>query len=165
MAQVRESDTDTGEPMRRGVRGFSPAALRAARQRAGWDYGTLADASGVSASSIGGWERGTNEPSPRRLKLVADALGIAIADLVRPSTSRTLTAIRTALGLSVDAAAAAAGISRATLSRTESGSGEVTPRTIHALALAYALDEHDIEQAWRLTRNQRLQRIRAETAK
>ena len=161
MATDRGTDLPSEDAMRRGVRGFSPAALRAARQRAGWDRDALADASGVGASTIGGWERGTNEPTAARLHLVADALGIGVADLLRPSTRPTLAALRTGQGLPLEAAARAAGISAATLSRAENGRGDISPRTLTSLSRAYGLDESEIEEAWRLGRTDRLKPIGA----
>lgn len=56
--------------------------LRTRRIRIGWDQVKLAEAAGVSVSSVSAWERGVNMPTGQSLEALAAALGVHAAWLV-----------------------------------------------------------------------------------
>ena len=56
--------------------------LRTRRIRIGWDQVKLADAAGVSVSSVSAWERGINMPTGQSLEALASALGVHASWLV-----------------------------------------------------------------------------------
>jgi transcriptional regulator with XRE-family HTH domain len=146
--------------VQRGVSGFSPSALRNARRHAGWTVNELAVVSGVSSSVLSSWERGGHQPTITRLRQVAEALGVEIADLLGPSASRrsTLTDLRIASGLTLEDVAARAGIHHTTISRAETG-GAMSARTLAALAETYDATETEIERAWQRSRREVLRRL------
>ncbi len=149
------------ERVQRTVESFSPGALRTARRRRHWSHEDLADASGVSATTIGTWERGEARPTVTNLAAVAGALRLSVADLVRPSAGApTLTDYRVACGLTLAAAGASAGFSTATVSRAENAHGRLTDRVITALARTYKVTEQEIEAAWARSSRARLARLR-----
>ena len=55
--------------------GLTPAAIRVARERRGWYQQQLANAIGVSARTVGNWERGETV-TPRWTARPRDALGL-----------------------------------------------------------------------------------------
>lgn len=73
---------------------FSPSKLIAARQAKGWIpsglarvmWGSMISSEGKfvarNRDRISAWESGRNSPSPRYLRRLADALGVAPADLL-----------------------------------------------------------------------------------
>lgn len=65
-----------------------PVRLRTARARKGWVQQDLADEMGVSAGSIGNWEVGANEPTPRTLKKLSDVLGVSLDFLAEGISGR-----------------------------------------------------------------------------
>jgi transcriptional regulator with XRE-family HTH domain len=64
---------------------FSPRRLRAARCAAGLTPEHLAIATGRSFYTIAGWERGRVTPPTAVLPVIADVLGVQIADLFEDS--------------------------------------------------------------------------------
>lgn len=57
-------------------------AIKAAREAAGLSQAALAEMLEVSASTVAGWELGTHSPRFGRLKAIAKATGVSIAELV-----------------------------------------------------------------------------------
>jgi transcriptional regulator with XRE-family HTH domain len=147
--------------VQRTVETFSPNALRAARRRRKWSLDDLADVSGISATSLGAWERGAARPTVTNLATVAAALDLAVSDLLRQRAGTpTLTDYRVAVGLTVAAAADTAGLSATSVARAENAQGRLTDRIITGLSNAYGVTEEEIEQAWNRTRRERLARLR-----
>jgi transcriptional regulator with XRE-family HTH domain len=56
--------------------------LREVRQLRGWSQGVLAEKADVSRDSISNYETGHREAYPATARKLADALGVAIADLI-----------------------------------------------------------------------------------
>lgn len=58
--------------------------VRQARQRAGLSQEALADKAGIDRTYVSGVERGLRNPTVTILARLAAALGIEVADLLRP---------------------------------------------------------------------------------
>src|SRR2546423_14007165 len=148
-----EPAVDPEDGVQRSVRNFSPAAFRAARLRAGRSVADLADLAGLSASTLGGWERGVVQPTVRSLRGAAAALGVKIDDLLRPSTTAvSLADLRISHGLTFAEAAQAAGVSRNTVSRAENGHAGLSAVTARKLARVYEVDPAEVRTAWERVR-------------
>jgi transcriptional regulator with XRE-family HTH domain len=81
MSKANESVSETrGNRVREATFGQN---LRAARRGAGISQDDLARESGVDRTAISTYERGRREPNLRTIVRLADALGIAPAELVR----------------------------------------------------------------------------------
>lgn len=164
MARDRQVDAEGPEAdVQQGVRGFSAAALRAARTRSRWSQADLATMAGVSESTIAGWERGISLPTVRRLRAVADALGKPVDEFLRSTGTRTqaLVDLRAARRYTLVEAAEAAGISKSTLGRLENGHGNLSAEAGDKLAGAYALTAEDIEAAFAMSKRERQRRLAA----
>jgi DNA-binding XRE family transcriptional regulator len=61
--------------------------LRAARRAAGLRQTDVAAALGVSGATVGGWENGTDTPTPERVRAWAAYLGVPV-DLPEPEPAR-----------------------------------------------------------------------------
>jgi transcriptional regulator with XRE-family HTH domain len=61
--------------------------LRELRGRRGWTQGELAERAGVSKEAIYTHERGRKHPRRDTLRLLAEALGVAPAELLGPAPS------------------------------------------------------------------------------
>ena len=59
------------------------ANVRALRKNCGWSQDVLADRSGLHRAHIGEIERGESNVTIQTLKILADSLGVRIADLVK----------------------------------------------------------------------------------
>ncbi len=59
------------------------ANIRAFRKAKGWTQDVLADKSGLHRAHIGEIERGDTNMTIQTLKILADALGVTLSDLVR----------------------------------------------------------------------------------
>lgn len=57
--------------------------IRKARLSKGWNQTDLAKALGVTQLTVSNWETGITFPTPRRIKDVAEVLGISAEELVR----------------------------------------------------------------------------------
>lgn len=62
--------------------GAIASAIRAAREAKGWTQQDLADAVGVTQGAIWQWEAGRTRIDERRMREVAAALGVPLADLL-----------------------------------------------------------------------------------
>lgn len=123
------------------VSGVSPAALRAARERAGLTQHQLARRVGVAGGErVSRWELGTSGPQPELLARVAKVLKMpAIALLDVDEERPDLHALRYAAGLSVGELAMLVPVSKTTYRRWETGRWERQPGERHIAALATAL--------------------------
>ncbi len=108
--------------MRRNRR-FSPAALREAREVAGYSRVQLADLAGVSAATVKAWETGARAPRAVTQRRLAELLGIGFEDLetAGPADAADLRRLREALGLTQVEAAELLGLDRSVLKRVEAG--------------------------------------------
>jgi transcriptional regulator with XRE-family HTH domain len=117
-----------------------PAALRAARERAGLTQHQLARLVGVAGGErVSRWELGTSEPRPDLLVRLAKALRIRSLDLLKVEAGVDLRALRFAAGLSVDEVADAALVSKRTYMRWETGRWKRRPGRTQTDRLASAL--------------------------
>ena len=57
--------------------------IRALRLKKGWSQDVFADRSGLNRAHVGEIERGESNVTIQTLKIIADTLGIRIADLVK----------------------------------------------------------------------------------
>jgi len=118
-----------------------PGALRAARLRAGLTQHGLARLIGVAGGErVSRWELGTSVPRPETLRRIAAALQIGVPDLLNaPSRARNLHALRVRSGLSLGELAERVHVSKATLSRWESGQVARVPERAVLFLLAESL--------------------------
>ena len=58
-------------------------AVRAFRLKKGWSQDVFADRSGLNRAHVGEIERGESNVTIQTLKIIADTLGVRIADLVK----------------------------------------------------------------------------------
>jgi len=59
------------------------ATIRGLRLKRGWSQDVFADRSGLNRAHVGEIERGESNVTIQTLKIVADTLGVKIADLVK----------------------------------------------------------------------------------
>lgn len=131
---------------RAGVQAFSPSAFHRQRIRRGLTLRQLALLSGVSAGTISNWECGKVGPNPRLLAAVVAELDIDIADVVRIRHDRLrLVDLRHQGGLSQEAAAAAAGMTRTTYGAIESTERLPSESQRRAFCDLYDLSATDFE--------------------
>lgn len=121
--------------------GVDPAALRAARLRAGLTQHQLARLIGVAGGErVSRWELGTSVPRPETLRRIAVTLQVGLADLLHAtSQASNLHALRVRAGLSLGELAERVHVSKATLSRWESGHVTRTPGRAVVVLLAESL--------------------------
>lgn len=135
--------------MRSGVRGFSPAALRAARAAADLRTDELAHLLGVTRQAVGNWENGTAKPGPPTLVELATALRVQPGDLV-PIREADLQIgdLRALAGLTQVQAARATGIAVGALAEIERGLKAVDAARAKALATAYGVPVERLAAVW-----------------
>jgi transcriptional regulator with XRE-family HTH domain len=121
--------------------GIDPAALRAARERAGLTQHQLARLIGVAGGErVSRWELGTSEPRPDILVRLAKALDLPAVQLLDLGDDvPDLRALRLAAGLSAADVAARAHVSKPTYQRWEAGRWERLPSRQNIQGLARAL--------------------------
>jgi transcriptional regulator with XRE-family HTH domain len=102
---------------------FSPAALREAREVAGYSRSQLAGLAGVSAGTVKAWETGARAPRSVTQRRLAELLRIGFEDLEvdGPADAVDLRRLREALGLTQAQAAQLLGLDRSVLKRVEAG--------------------------------------------
>lgn len=101
------------------LRGDRVAELR---RSAGWLQADLAARLGNTEQRVGEWERGVQQPQPRHLTRLAEALGVAPLNLLDvDQEDPPLRALRLAAGLTLHQIAAASGIAYSTYHRLENG--------------------------------------------
>lgn len=152
--------------VQQGVRAFSPAALRNARRRMGWSQAELAEAGEVSESAIAGWERGTVRPTINRLRVVVDALGIPIDELLRSPGGKawSLVDLRALRRLTLLEAAVAAKVSKTTLGRLENGYGRLSSPVAEKIAVFYDIETAEVEAAFQASKRELQRRLQARRA-
>jgi transcriptional regulator with XRE-family HTH domain len=130
---------------------LDPAALRTARLAAGLTQHELARLIGVAGGErVSRWELGTSVPRPQTLRKIAACLHVEISDLLgSPSPVASLHALRVRSGLSLTELAERVHLSKATLSRWESGRVARRPEGAVLVLLAQSLGVtvEDVEAA------------------
>lgn len=137
--------------MRGGVTGFAPAKLRAIRTRANITVENLAAALQVSSSTVRKWELGTASPRPAHLAALSDVLDRPTEEFLRSPENRQLRQLRESAGLTLQAAAKAAGVGTSTVNRVELGSQRPGSPLLQALAAVYGVTTAELESAWEST--------------
>ncbi len=133
--------------MRRNT-AFDPRATRQRRLSAGLTTADVATRVGVTDGAVKSWEAGRRTPTAAALLRLADALGVAVDDLLDLSVrQRDLAALRQAVGLDRGAAAAALGYSETTLRRVERG--VMLPPDPVAMAKLYRVTAAELAEAAR----------------
>lgn len=131
--------------------GVDPAALRAARERAGLTQHQLARLVGVAGGErISRWELGASEPRPDIVVRLAKALDLPALQLLEILDEvPDLRALRFAAGLSAVEVAARVHVSKTTYQHWESGRWERMPerRNLQALARALSVGVREIVAA------------------
>ena len=140
--------------------GVDPAALRAARERAGLTQHQLARLVGVAGGeSISRWELGASEPRPDIVVRLAKALDLPALQLLEiVDEVPDLRALRFAAGLSAVEVAARVHVSKTTYQHWESGRWERMPERRNLQALARALSVGVLETVAALERSRPLAR-------
>lgn len=135
------------------------AALRAARVRAGLTQHEFARLVGVAGGErVSRWELGTSSPRPEILRRIAATLDVSLADLVVAGAEPAdLRGLRVAAGLSMEELATRVHVSKATLSRWESGHVVNAPAraALELLADSLAATVEDVERAFDRSRDRR----------
>ncbi|MFM9262225.1 helix-turn-helix transcriptional regulator [Rhodococcus sp. 5A-K4] len=128
-----DEDKNPGGLMsRRMMRGFSPAALKKAREARKVGRAALARSAGVSSSTVRRWENGQVSPGVDLLAQVAVVLGIEISDVVLvPVDTRYPGDWRVLKGLTQMQLAAAVGVTTEVIGAIERGE-RVVPYVIAA---------------------------------
>ena len=140
--------------------GVDPAALRAARERAGLTQHQLARLVGVAGGErISRWELGASEPRPDIVVRLAKALDLPALQLLEiVDEVPDLRALRFAAGLSAVEVAARVHVSKTTYQHWESGRWERMPERRKLQALARALSVGVLETVAALERSRALAR-------
>lgn len=140
--------------------GVDPAALRAARERAGLTQHQLARLVGVAGGErISRWELGASEPRPDIVVRLAKALDLPALQLLEiVDEVPDLRALRFAAGLSAVEVAARVHVSKTTYQHWESGRWERMPEGRNLQALARALSVGVRETVAALERSRALAR-------
>ena len=140
--------------------GVDPAALRAARERAGLTQHQLARLVGVAGGErISRWELGASEPRPDIVVRLAKALDLPALQLLEiVDEVPDLRALRFAAGLSAVEVAARGHVSKTTYQHWESGRWERMPERRNLQALARALSVGVLETVAALERSRALAR-------
>lgn len=129
--------------MARGVRGFSSAALRNARQAERLTLRQLAQELRVSPMTVTRWESGASLPTAYHLAEIGRVLDRDPADFVHSGTGIRLR--RNLAGLTMRDAATQSGLARSTISHLEHGhTVRATTATLEALARVYGCTVEDV---------------------
>ena len=128
---------------------FRPEVLREARRRAGLTQVDLAKRAGIRDSGrIGIWERGQDQPSPASIPRLAEALGLAPADLYDPlGGAVTFEVLRRSEGLSLTALGERTGLGYKRVRRIEKGLQVLTNDDVDHLSAALGVTKTRICQA------------------
>jgi transcriptional regulator with XRE-family HTH domain len=138
---------------RRVIRGFSPAALSQARQRAGLSRQDLARLARTGRATIDNWESGRATPQIDVLVRVATVLGLAVDKLVHiPSHQRFPGDWRVLRGFTQPQLAVATGLSTTTIGAIERGEVALTDTNAAAISAALDMTSRTYRQAYERAR-------------
>lgn len=139
-----------------------PAALRAARQKAGLTQHQVARRLDVAGGeAVARWERGASEPKPATLRRLADVLGITPSELLqRDGDKIDLRYLRLAAGLESSVVAAELHVTMNTYLRWERGAWTQMPggSVINGLAKTFHVTPETVISALAHTQALRGQR-------
>ncbi|MBF6215688.1 helix-turn-helix transcriptional regulator [Nocardia puris] len=141
---------------RRVTRGFSPEALRHARETHPTLHrrGELARVARIGISTLGQWESGLKSPQVDKLRDVVEALGIRMDAVVRiPPGERYLSDWRVLKGMTQPQLGAAAGLSTSTVHRLENGEVALTESSAEALQRGLGIPLEEVIAAYERVRN------------
>lgn len=130
-----------------GVR-VDPRRLRAALERIAPTLREAAVVVGVSEESLSAWVNGHTQPAPDTVTRILAAARVELPDLLAPGTEVTPAVLRWQAGLTIAAAAKAAGISRHRLADLESGTRTLKSRDVPRLAEALHVTPEQIRDAY-----------------
>ena len=137
--------------------GFDAARLRAARESAGLDRGTLAVRAGVSYPTIVGYEHARHVPPAPVLVRLAQILNIPSSELLGTAVEHwTLAEYRIVAGLLQKDAAKALKITPDRLSRVETGVDQLDEAAWERMASVYGTESRELQASWSRTRRQLL---------
>ena len=138
---------------RRVLRGFDPGKLKEVREARGITRADLARRAQTGVATIQHWESGVRSPQVDTLAQVADALGVAIADLVVvPSEERFPGDWRVLRGLTQPQLGARAGLSTSAVARIERGEIPLPDSVALNLSKALEISVDELRAAYRRTR-------------
>lgn len=146
---------------RASAQAFSPEVLVDLRRSAGLSQAALAQAVGVSAGSVRGWENGRKIPQAdvlgRLAAVFSDELSstVTVADLVDiPDTGRTLADWRVLRALTQSEAARLSGLSPSHYGGLERGENALSEHTATLVAQALGITQEEAETAGDQARRQ-----------
>lgn len=133
---------------RRMMRGFSPAALKKAREARKVGRAALARSAGVSSSTVRRWENGQVSPGVDLLAQVAVVLGIEISDVVQvPADARFPGDWRVLKGLTQMQLAADVGVPTEVIGAIERGERVVPDAIASKLAKKLSISVEELVAA------------------
>ncbi len=134
---------------RTGVRWVSPTRLCDARTAAGLTQTQLAQLLGYrhGQGPVGAWERSERRPDPPTLARIAQALAVAIDDLLEPDIELCLELLRVRAGLTQAHVAEQLGVSRTTWALLEQGGRPLTADETEPVAQALGSSSDQIRAA------------------
>lgn len=147
-------------------RGFSPAALRAVRERHGVVSAELAEIASVSEPTLARWERGKSVPTvdalARAIRALAgeddESFDALMAEVINvPAQDRDLADWRALRGFLQPRLAAAIGTTPMQVSTIERSVVKPKPEVARALARTLRISEGEVWAAWQLRRSKPLE--------
>jgi transcriptional regulator with XRE-family HTH domain len=138
--------------MTAGVKYFDAAALVRLRKARGLSQDALGARVGRARPNIIIWEKGRAKPSPAKLVILAEALGVEPSRLSTGPAGAELADLRGWAGLTQQELADKAGIRRSTYSLLERGGSQLRPGMAEQIASATGCEIGDVERAAAVSR-------------
>lgn len=137
------------------LRGFSPEAFRAARERAGMSRSDLIRLADIrTVETIRRWETGAVSPQIDILARALAVLGAAAEDVIFTAPGvRFLSDWRHLRLMTQPQLAARAGLTTALVQQLEAGTGTLNPERADALAKALGVTSREVGAAYNRARN------------
>jgi transcriptional regulator with XRE-family HTH domain len=132
-----------------GVTRFSGATLKSARLALGLSQAALGRSIGVRPGTIIAWETGRQRPTASRIAGLATALRTSPDAFLGEVDRLTLRELRHQAGLTGASTAALAGVAASWLYAVERGEQPLSVNLRGALAAAYLVTEHVVEDSYR----------------
>jgi transcriptional regulator with XRE-family HTH domain len=133
--------------MTAGVKSFDPGALVRLRKARGLTQDALGARVGRARPNIIIWEKGRAKPTPAKLVLLAQALGVEPSRLTTGPDGAELADLRGWAGLTQQELADRAGLRRSTYSLLERGGSQLRPDVAERIASAVGCEVAEVEQA------------------
>lgn len=135
------------------IRGFRADRLRELRRAAGLRHSDLARMVDVGKNTPGNWERGHSTPEVERLPLLAEALGVAISELVYvPDDELMPSDLRVRLGIGAVRLAQQVGISTTVLADFERATNKWNSEYAQRIAPVLGVSFEELREAWQRAR-------------